>query len=87
MGFYVSDSDGRYVIGTVTPAEIPALPPLMVVICPSCDGEGEVEAVDGDEDVTVSCPDCFGMGSRDVCSGCLQEPVVVAGLEVCGCSR
>lgn len=54
----------------------PALPPLMLLECPVCQGETGHDA----------CKTCSGGGSYEVCSGCLERPWVTAGVEACGCT-
>ena len=77
MGFYVSDSEGRYIIGTA-PAPLTTLP------CELCDGEGYLGTADPLE--LAPCPACDGTGEgAEVCAGCLQVPTVEGGLEHCGC--
>lgn len=58
------------------------LPPLTLIPCNDCGGEGYAE----DERGASECKICFGCGEVEVCGGCREVPEVKGGLETCGCS-
>lgn len=57
------------------------LPDLITVDCLDCATDGHIETEYGFH----VCETCYGAGVIEVCSGCLEVPDVVDGLEVCGC--
>ncbi len=60
-----------------------ALPPLVAVPCPSCDGTLGF----ADEFGAECCGTCFGLGTTAICPDCQEEPRIVGGFlgELCGC--
>lgn len=61
----------------------PKLPELTLAECPDCVGYGYT----GDEYTGCGCDTCDRTGQVEVCSGCLQRPWVVCGVEACECSQ
>lgn len=55
--------------------------PLIVIPCPTCDGEAYFE----DERGAKTCVTCNATGQIEVCEGCMEVPSVLHGLEMCGC--
>ena len=64
-------------------APFEALPPLVITICPDCNGEGGDEDYDG---TPIRCETCSGYGASEVCSECGVKPTVKNGLDSCGCA-
>ena len=60
-----------------------ALPPLTVIPCDKCNGEGYF---DGYDDDPCGCLACGGSGEVEVCAGCGAVPTVVNGVEWCHCA-
>ena len=60
------------------------LPPLTVIRCTECSGEGYFPG--DDTDPASGCLACDGTGEVEVCAGCGAVPTVVNGLETCHCS-
>ena len=60
------------------------LPPLTVMPCEACGGEGYFSG--DDTDPATGCLACAGTGENEVCAGCGAVPTVVNGLETCHCS-
>ncbi len=58
------------------------LPPLTVVSCEACNGEGYF---DHDDDPS-GCLACGATGEALVCAGCGTVPAVVNGVESCHCA-
>ena len=67
------------------------LPDLTTISCAACGGEGYALLFSGSAgdglpaEHRAPCPVCGGAGDLEVCSGCLNVPEVVAGLETCAC--
>ena len=67
------------------------LPDLTTISCAACGGDGYALLFSGSAgdglpaERRAPCPVCGGAGDLEVCSGCLNVPEVVAGLETCAC--
>lgn len=65
----------------------PALPELVRVPCPECDGAGFHEWVTPlGVDHSERCTGCYGAKFIERCSGCHLEPTIVDGVDSCGCA-
>jgi DnaJ-class molecular chaperone len=58
------------------------LPALVEAPCPDCQGYGGWN----DEHGPLMCFTCCGTGKVERCSGCHEQPTVINGTDVCGCS-
>lgn len=57
------------------------MPPLTVIDCYACNGEGHFASEYGE----TACTACDATGQIEVCECCFEVPEMLGGYEVCGC--